>query len=68
MDPSNFDNAYFEVRSVRVFGSGAEGVDSVIQASGARRRAGLGLGLGELVMTVGALVVGMGALMLGDVV
>ena len=36
--PSNFDNAYFEVKSVKIFGSGPVGIDTVIQASAATPR------------------------------
>ncbi|KAH8104939.1 concanavalin A-like lectin/glucanase domain-containing protein [Phellopilus nigrolimitatus] len=39
--PSNFDNAYFEVKSVKIFGSGTNPMSSVIKASAAPRRANL---------------------------
>ena len=52
--PSNFDNAYFEVRSVKVFGSGAEGIDSVIQASAAVPHASFSLSSLAVALTAAA--------------
>jgi hypothetical protein len=49
--PSNYDNAYFEVRSVRVFGT-SPAVDIVQGSNGASRNARVALELAGLVITV----------------
>lgn len=49
--PSNYDNAYFEVRSVRVFGT-SSAVDIVQGSNGTSQKKAKGALLAVLVMTL----------------